>query len=297
MGIKLSADLSGVIPLSWNYFLGKVVGSIFYLAVGRHRKVSLDSLLIAFPQMSLSERKRITRDFFIFMSQTSFELLHFLKNPELLKGVRIQGRQNLDKAKELGKGVIIVTAHLGNFPLMSLKLANQGYPVHFVTRPMRDKKASDYIHKLRSNAGVKTIFSYPRRECIRGIIDALRANEIVVIQMDQNFGTGGVWVKFFGKLAATPVGPITLALRTKAAIVPAYIVREDMGKHCIKIFPEEELILTDNKDETVLLNAIKLTRIIEGWVRAATYQWGWIHRRWKSQPSKKVKNLRFKIEE
>ncbi len=296
LAIKLFACLCGAIPLSWNYFFGEVLGSIAYLSVGRHRRIAIDSLSVAFPQKSLSEKKEIARDFFIFMAQTSFELLHFLENPEQLKGIRIEGREYLDKALEKGKGIIILTAHLGNFPLMSLKLAKEGYPVHFVTRPMRDEKASDYIHKLRTDAGVKTIFSYPRRECVQGILGALRSNELVVIQMDQNFGTGGVWVNFFGKLAATPVGPITLALRTKAAVVPAYIIKEAMGKHCIKIFPEEDLILTEDKDETVLLNAIKFTRIIEGWVREATYQWGWIHRRWKSRPSRKVQNLKFKIE-
>jgi len=296
LAIKSCTCLAGAIPLSWNYFFGKILGNIAYLTVGRHRRVAIDSLAIAFPQSSPAQRKRIARDFFIFMSQTSFELLHFLKNPQLLKNIRIEGREYLDEALAKGRGVIILTGHLGNFPLMSLKLAKVGYSVHFVTRPMRDEKASDYIHKLRTDAGVKTIFSFPRKECVQAILAALRNNELVVIQMDQNFGTGGVWVKFFGKLAATPVGPITLALRTKAAIVPAYIVRQEMGRHCIKIFPQEDLVVTANKDETILLSAIKFTRIIESWVKAVGYQWGWIHRRWKSQPSKKVRNLRFKIE-
>jgi len=124
----------------------------------------------------------------------------------------------------------------------------------------------------------------------------LRNNEIVVIQVDQNFGTGGVWVKFFGKLAATPVGPITLALRTKAAIVPAYMIRESRGKHQLKIFSEKELIVKENKNETILLNAIELTRVIEGWIREFPSQWAWVHRRWKSRPSEQVKESRFKVE-
>ena len=294
--IKLFSCLCGVIPLDWNYFLGKVLGSIAYLVVGRHRRVAFEGLGVAFPQSSLRERKKITKDFFIFMAQASFELFYFLKNLDELKNISIQGREHLDKALNKGRGIIILTGHLGNFPLMSLKLAKEGYTVHFVARPMRDEKASDYIDRLRTDAGVKTIFSYPRRECVQAIIEALRNNELVIIQMDQNFGTGGVWVKFFGKLAATPVGPITLALRTKAAIVPAYIFRESKGKHCVKVFPEEELILTEDKDETVLLNAIKFSRIIESWIKEVTYQWGWIHRRWKSRPSRKVENLKFKIE-
>lgn len=294
--LRLFVFLNGELPLSWSYFLGNTLGSLAYLTVSRHRKIALESLSVAFPQYSLSEKKKIARSFFVFMAQSSLELFYFLRNPSSLKNVRIEGLDNLKKALNKKKGAILLTAHLGNFPLMSLKLAKEGYPVHFVTRPMRDEKAGNYLHNLRTNAGVKTIFSYPRRECVTGIIKALRSNESVVIQMDQNFGTGGVWVNFFGKLAATPVGPIVFALRTEAAVVPAYIFREAKGKHCIRILPQEELILKENKDETVLLNAIKFTRIIEPWIKDFPCQWGWIHRRWKSRPSKKVEKSKFKIE-
>lgn len=297
VAIKMFASLSGILPLTWNYFIGRVLGNIAYLAAGRHRKIALESLSVAFPDLPLKIRKKTASNFFIFMAQSSLELFYYLKNFHLLQNIRIEGRQYLDQALKKAKGVIIITAHLGNFPLMSLKLVREGYSVYVVTRPMRDERVSDYLYELRTAAGMKTIFSYPRRECVNGIIRALRSNGIVIIQMDQNFGTGGVWVNFFGKLAATPVGPIVLALRTKAAVVPAYIYRENEGKHCIKVFPEEELIITKDKEETILLNAIKITRIIENWVRVTGFQWSWIHRRWKSRPSKEIKKRRFKIEE
>ncbi len=296
VAIKLFSFLSGSIPLKLNYFLGGILGNIGYLAFPRHRRIALEGLGIAFPQQALKTRKSLARNFFIFISQSALELLYFLQNLDYLRHIRIEGAANLDRALKKGRGVIILTAHLGNFPLMSLKLAKQGYSVYFVTRPMRDERAGDHLYELRSRAGVKTIFSYPRKECVSGIIKALGNNEIVVMQMDQNFGTGGVWVKFFGKLAATPVGPIVLALRTKAAVVPAYIYREGTGQHCIKIFPDEELSIRDDKDETVLINTIKFTRLIEGWVKKATFQWGWIHRRWKSRPSREIEKLKFRIE-
>ena len=286
----------GIFPLGWSYFLGKVLGSIVYFVLPRHRKVALDSLSVAFSQIPLKEKKRMTRDFFVFMAQSGLEMFFFLKSPQALDGVRIEGKEYLQQAFKKGKGIIILTAHLGNFPLMSLKLAKEGFPVHFVTRPMRDAKAGEYLHELRSNAGVKTIYSYPRKACVSGIVNALRNKEMVIIQMDQNFGTGGVWVKFFNKLAATPVGPVVFALRTGASVVPAYIYREAKGKHCIKVLPEEELVLTEHKDKSILVNAIKFTRIIENWVKHVPSQWGWIHRRWKSRPSQETKNMKFKVE-
>lgn len=295
--LKAFASLSEALPLNWNYFIGNVLGSLAYLVIGRHRKIAINSLSIAFPEMSLREKKRIARFYFVFMAQSTFELISFVKNPHYLQNICIEGRENLEKALEKKRGVLLLTAHLGNFPLMLFKLAREGYPINIVARPMRDKDTDNYVNDLRTKGGVKTIFSYPRRVCISGILSALRNNEVVVIQVDQNFGTGGVWVKFFGKLAATPVGPITLALRTKAAIVPVYMIREGRGKHQLKIFPEEEPIIKEDKDETVLLNAVKLTRIIEGWIREFPCQWVWVHRRWKSRPSEQAKKSRFKIEE
>ncbi|UCD15901.1 MAG: lysophospholipid acyltransferase family protein [Candidatus Omnitrophota bacterium] len=294
--IRAFTFLNGTLPLGWSYFLGGILGGAAYFVAVRHGRVALESLAIAFPDLSKREREKIAYDFFVFMAQSTLEALCFLKKSYLLSNVHIQGEENLKKALEKGEGVIIVSAHLGNFPLMSLKLAKEGYPVNVVVRPMRDQKAGDYFHDLRIASGVKTIFSYPRRKCVNGIINALRKNEIVIIQMDQNFGTGGVWVRFFGQLAATPVGPIIFALRTKAAIVPGYIFREAKGEHNIKLFEQEQLLLDEDRDRTILINAINITRIIEGWVRDFPQQWGWIHRRWKSRPSESIKNLKFKIE-
>ena len=288
--------INGSFSLKWSYTLGNLLGSFACSVLPPQRKIAMESLEIAFPGKTVKERKKITRGFFVFMAQSGLELLYFLRHIDKLGSVTIEGRDNLDEALVAGKGVILVTAHMGNFPLMSVKLANEGYKVNFVTRPMRDEKAGDYLFNLRENAGVKSIFSYPRKECVAGIIKALRNNEIVIMQMDQNFGSGGVWVKFFGKLAATPVGSITLGLRTGAKLVPAYIYRESFSRHCIKIVPEVPLVETENKDETVLKNAITFSRIIEGWIKEYPEQWGWIHRRWKSQPPKNLSTSQFKVE-
>ena len=289
--------INGVFSLRWSYFLGSILGTLAYWAVVRHRKIAMESLDIAFPNFSVKEKKKITRDFFVSMAQSAFEMLYFLEHTDRLENVKIQGREFLDEALKSGQGVILVTAHIGNFPLMSLKLAKSGYNVNFVTRPMRDESAGDYLYNLRENAGVKSIFSQPRRECVMSMLRVLRNNEIIITQIDQNFGSGGVWVKFFGKLAATPVGPITLSMRTKAKLVPAFIYRTGLGKHCIKIFKEEPLLEASDKDEMILKNTANLSHIIENWIKDYPEQWGWIHRRWKSQPSEKMKAMKFKVEE
>lgn len=283
-------------PLWFDYLLGWILGNIQYYIDWHNGKITFNTISTAFPDKPKQDQKKLVKDFMIFMIQSSLELIYFLNHKSAVDNIYIEGRNNLNKALQQGRGVILVTAHFGNFPLLSLKLANDGYPVHVVIRPMRDEKSGDYVHRLRTKTGVKTIFSYPRRDCITGILKALRNNEIVIIQMDQNFGTGGVWVRFFNKLAATPVGPVVFALRTKSAIVPAYIYRESRGRHVITIEEQESIEERENKEEMILVNVVKLSRIIEKWIRNRPVQWFWIHRRWKSTPPEEVEKFKFKVE-
>ena len=294
--LRIFTVISAAIPLKINYFIGRFMGKIGYICSGRHRKVAMENLAVAFPEKSVEYRKNIVRKFFIFMAQGSLELIHVLSHPAYFMNTRIEGRANLDAALANKKGVLLVTAHLGNFPLMMSKLASEGYPINIVARPMRDAKAGDHLFRMREEANVKTISALPRKDCVNGIIKALRDNELVVILMDHNFGTSGVWVKFFGKLAATPTGPITLAIRTGAALVPAYICREGNAAHCVRIMPAQELVIKPDKDETILVNVIKFTRLIEGWIRQSPEQWGWNHRRWKSQPEPEDFERTFQVE-
>jgi KDO2-lipid IV(A) lauroyltransferase len=280
-----------------NYLIGSFIGKIIYTFVLRYKKVALESLEIAFPYKTLSERKKIAKASINLMIHSFLETIYFIKNHHKLNNVRIEGRHYLDEAFKKNRGVMVFTAHFGNFPLMDLKLAKENYPVNIILRPLRDPQIGECVYDLCAQAGIKTILSYPREEVISNTIKTLRNKELVIVQMDQNFGTGGVWVDFFGKLAATPVGPIVFALRTKAVILPIHIVREGIGKHCIKILEPYNLDKAGDVREAILLNAAKITKIIEGWIKENPKQWFWIHRRWKSRPSDIIKQAKFKIHE
>jgi KDO2-lipid IV(A) lauroyltransferase len=220
------------------------------------------------------------------MAKAGLELMFFMDKPELLKKrVEFVGRENLEAALAKGKGVILVSAHFGNFPLMLAKLSLEGYKTSGIIRYMRDVQAEKFFMAKRTQVGIKTIYSQPRKACVEETIRALRNNELVFIPLDQNFGTGGVFVNFFGRKAATATGPVVLALRTKATVLPCFIVRQKDDTH--KIILEPVLDLKEGKDyqETIIINIQRLTDIIESYIRKYPAEWGWIHRRWKSRPS------------
>ncbi|MDD5553221.1 MAG: lysophospholipid acyltransferase family protein, partial [Candidatus Omnitrophica bacterium] len=272
----------------------RAVGGAAFVFSRKHKKIALDSLAISFgKEKSRQEMEGIARECFTFLAKSAFELISLLDKPELIKEqVTFSGRENLDAALSKGYGVILVSAHFGNFPLMLARIRLEGYKVSGIMRPMRDTRVENFFAKKRDRFGIKTIYSVPRRVCVEETLKTLRGNELIFIPLDQNFGTGGVFVDFFGKKAATATGPVVLALRTKSSIIPAFIVRQKDDTH--RIIFEKAMELEEGKtgQDTVVINIQKLTGIIESYIRKYPAEWGWIHRRWKSRPNLEEEHLK-----
>jgi KDO2-lipid IV(A) lauroyltransferase len=288
-GLNICSLIVKIIPAGLLYVFAKTIASLAYLFAIKQKKIAFDSLNTAFAkEKSRREIKKIARDCFTYMAKSAIELMFFFDKPRALtERVEIVGRQNLEKALAYGHGVILVSAHFGNFPLLLGRLAAEGYKVGGIMRPMRDERVEKIFAEKRKRFGVKTIYSQPRNECVNNTIAALRNNELVFVPIDQNFGTGGVFVNFFGKKAATATGPVILAQRTAAMIVPCFIIRQPDDKHKIVFEAGLELIESKDTQETILLNIQRITDIIESYIRRYPAEWGWIHRRWKSKPSEK----------
>ena len=287
LGLNICSLIVRVIPSGYLYAFARNIASLAFIFAVKQRKIALDSLSTAFgKEKSRQEIEKIAKDCFIYIAKSAVELMFFFDKPLVLKErVDIEGRQNLDKALAGGQGVILVSAHFGNFPLLLGKLAVDGYKAGGIMRPMHDARVERIFLEKRNKFGVKTIYSQPRNECVNNTISALRNNELIFIPIDQNFGTGGVFVNFFGKKAATATGPVILAQRTNAALVPCFILRQPGDRH--KIIFEPALKLSEGRDpqDTILVNIQRLTDIIESYIRKYPAEWGWIHRRWKSKPS------------
>ncbi len=287
LGLNICSLIVRVIPAGYLYSFARNIASLAFIFAVKQRRIALESLTIAFgKEKSRQEIERIAKDCFIYMAKSAVELIFLMDKPLVLKEqVEIVGRENLDKALAGGQGVILISAHFGNFPLLLGKLAVDGYKAGGIMRPMRDARVEKIFLKKREKFGVKTIYSQPRNECVNNTISALRNNELVFIPIDQNFGSSGVFVNFFGRKAATATGPVILAQRTKAALVPCFIIRQPGDRH--KIIFEPALELSEGKDprDTILINIQALTDIIESYIRKYPAEWGWIHRRWKSKPN------------
>ena len=195
---------------------------------------------------------------------------------------KYSGLEILDRALEKGRGVIALTGHIGNWELMGAFLAMKGYTVNVVGATIYDPRLDDLVVGNRQNSGLKYI---ERGSATREIIRALRRNEIVGLLIDQDTTrVDGVFVDFLGQKAYTPVGPVMLALKTKALIVPMAVHMNKNGKHIIEIREELDLEISGDVDQDRIRNTQLCSDALENFIRSHPRQWVWMHERWKTRP-------------
>jgi KDO2-lipid IV(A) lauroyltransferase len=286
VGIAFCDSLSILFPVSIMYAVARGVSRVGFALARRHRRIAMESLSKAFgKEKSPQEIERIARDCYYSMAATAVEFFMFMRHHERIKQyVEIQGLEHLKAALSKGKGVVAISAHFGSFPLLLSRLALEGIKIHTVLRHMRDPGLDKVLEAKRDRLGVGSIYTQPRTECVNQCLKALRQNEVVFVQLDQNFGTAGVFVDFFGVKAATATGPVIFSLRTGAPIVPMFIYRLEGPRHKIEILPMMELEAEGDREAVVFSMVERLTKLIEGYIRRAPHEWGWIHKRWKARP-------------
>ncbi len=261
-----------------------------YFVLRRMRRVAMNTLSIAFgKEKSQAELKKICKECFYNAGRAAIEIGACMARPALIKEIfSFEGnsREHLDAALKEGLGVIGISAHFGNFPVMLLFLAQMGCPTNAIIRPNRDVIVEKGFQASRSRLGLKTVHSYPRETCVAQSLKVLRDKELLVVFLDQNTGSkSGVYVDFFGLKAGTATGPIIFAMRTGAPLLPIFTLRQgDSDTHKVVIEKHFYLEQKATDEETIQYNVQKLTNIIEGYIRKYPTEWGWMHRRWKSRP-------------
>jgi KDO2-lipid IV(A) lauroyltransferase len=256
----------------------------FHLAK-RQRRTGERNLSMAFPGMSASERERILRGCFQNIGRLLVEFSHFpdMKKANIGEHVLVDGFENYAEGVRRGRGVIYLTGHLGAWELGSFSQSIFGYPLKFVVRPIANAKVEALISSYRTLGGNAPIH---RRNAAREILQALRRNEAVGILFDQNTTRDeGVFAEFFGIPAATTPAIATFALRTGAAVVPAFLLWDHaLRKHRLTFAPPLELSVSGDNGRDIVENTRRFNKVLEDYVRQFPDQWLWIHRRWKTRP-------------
>lgn len=194
--------------------------------------------------------------------------------------IPIVGRKNLDVALAKGKGVLLLSAHLGNFFLVGCRLALEGMPTFVLVNQPRDGRFAELMDDYRLRVRQKTIHARPRPRALRELTEVLRRNQIAVIIADEYRRGSGIEVPLFGKRVIARRGAVSLALRTGAAVVPACMVRQADDSLRLVIEPELELARDERNAAAIRENTVRITRWLERTVRSYPEQWNWMNIHW-----------------
>jgi KDO2-lipid IV(A) lauroyltransferase len=279
--VLLAEGIVRLLPRSWTGAVGSKLGLSLSSVIYKRRALILDNLSQAFPEKSEAEKERIARGVWMNIGRTAVE---FVRLPKLTRAnvdnfARIEGRAHLEKAKAEGKGLILLTAHFTNWELSGVVAqANLG-DVLAIARPMKNPYVEKWIQSRRSAGGMQIIL---HREAVRASLKWLKQKKTIGILADQNLYTGGVFVDFFGRPAATTTLPALLHLRTGAPVLITYTLREGDN---LRVIYEPPIEFPDvPEDERIVAYTQEVNRHLENLIRRYPENWFWIHNRWKRKP-------------
>jgi KDO2-lipid IV(A) lauroyltransferase len=197
--------------------------------------------------------------------------------------IRYEGLDNYLAAQKHGKGVLVLTGHLGAWELSSFYHSLMGMPMGMVIRRLDNPLVDAFVNHIRCLHGNRVIH---KDDFARGLIASMRAGETVGILMDTNMTPPqGVFVPFFGVQACTASGMARIAAKTGAAVVPGFLLWEQNEQRYVLHFGEElPVSRTGDAEQDALANTVSFTAAIEQYIRQYPEQWLWLHRRWKTRP-------------
>ena len=253
---------------------------VFYLGV--RRRIALENLERAFPEMSPRERWRLARANYRHLGECAADFLRSpsLSDDELGAMVDRGDWEIVDRFMRVRQGVIVCTAHFGNFELFGVYAARNNVPLTLLTRQLKGSANARWVG-TRALAGIKEI-----HKGMDNLVQSVSAGEVLGLLIDQNMLLKrAVFVPFFGTLAATTPAPAVVAERTGAPVVLTVLVKVSEGHyrmHAEGPFTFERK--TDDRDRDVLEFTTMINERFERLVREHPEQWLWLHRRWKTRP-------------
>lgn len=282
--LEYSVALVALASLRWAprklaFVLARLYTHLLDLGIPRLRRVARQNLAMALPEFTPERHAQIVDGVFRSIARV---LVTFAKFPAIRRGylgnwIRLEGGEHFDQARQAGRGVLVATAHLGNWELSAFAHALMTSPMNVVVRPLDNPLIDALVERRRALTGNRPI---GKKDFARAILKALAANEAVGILIDQNAGLdASVFVNFFGIPASAGTGFAKFAKHSGAAVIPGFALwNEAEQRYVLRFYPPLEMT-GDTARDTQALHA-KLEEVI----REYPDQWLWIHRRWKTRP-------------
>ncbi len=283
--LRLFVGVMGWLPRRVSRSVGAWIGRVAYRSLGRLRSVGQQNLAMAFPEKTEGERERILVGTYRNLGHQMAEFCHMRRysRRRASRYIRYEGFANYNQALARGRGVFVLTGHLGAWELSSFYHSLMGHSMDIVIRRLDNPLVDEYVNGIRCLHGNRVVH---KDEFARGLIAAMRAGRTVGVLMDTNMTPPqGVFVPFFGVAACTASGVARIALKTGASVLPGFLLWEEAeGRYVLRFGEPLELIDTGDAEADAVANTALFTAVLERYIRAYPDQWLWMHRRWKTRP-------------
>jgi KDO2-lipid IV(A) lauroyltransferase len=277
--------LMGALPRGAARGMGAGLGAVAWCVLPKLRRTGLRNLELAYPEKTAAERTRILRGVYrnLGLQLGEFCTMRRYTRENTRDLIRYEGLEHYLAARERGRGVLIVTGHLGAWELSSFWHSLMGHPMTMVIRRLDNPRVDRMVNDIRCLHGNHVVH---KDDFARGLLSAMKRGETVGILMDTNMTPPqGLFVPFFGVAACTASGLARVAQRTGATVLPGFLVWEaSEGKYVLHFSREIPLTESGDDERDALENTARFTAAIEGFVRRYPNQWLWVHRRWKTRP-------------
>jgi KDO2-lipid IV(A) lauroyltransferase len=279
---RMLAVAFALLPFRLGAVAGQVLALLLFDVVRLRRRVTVENLRNAFPQLSprevVSLARRTYRNFGITLAE--FAKLPQLSCEDIRRRVQLVHAEILEAAHQRGRGAIVVSGHFGNWEWVAAGIRAHGYVLKPIAASQRNPLVDRLIDEARSTAGLEVIKA--GTASVRQILQTLRNNGFVGILFDQDAGRNGEFVRFFGRPVSTHRGPAMFHLKTGAPLILALPERIAPGRHKVHLERFDFTNLPGTEEERIHYVTQTLTSRLEETIRRQPDHWFWMHRRWKS---------------
>jgi Kdo2-lipid IVA lauroyltransferase/acyltransferase len=283
--VWVAVKLLSLPPRSVARSIGASIGRLALLLTPRLAGVGDLNLRLAFPEKSAPERQQILRKLYRNLGWLLAEFCQMPRyTPETTRSfIRYEGLEHYLATRDEGKGVLILTGHLGAWELSSFYHSLMGYPMSIVIRRLDNPLVDSLVNRIRCLHGNQVLH---KDDFARGLLASMRRGDTVGILMDTNMTPPqGSFVDFFGQPACTGTGLARIAMKTGARVLPGFLLWEEASKQYVLRFGAPlQVAASGDVEADAVANTALFTRVIEDYVRQYPDQWLWVHRRWKTRP-------------
>jgi KDO2-lipid IV(A) lauroyltransferase len=267
--------------------LAKAVGTCLFVLDKKHRDRAVANLRRSFPEKGERELRRLAHESMQHMCMLGIEVLFTTRLIRIDNWAQHVALGNFSEPLKLmlrkNQGLIMLTGHYGNWEILGYVLATLGFPTTSIARPLDNPYVSDFVFGVREKTGQKIIAKKGATEEVQSTLDN---HGVVGFIADQNAGSKGLFVDFFGRKASTYKSIALVAMQYEVPVIIGY-ARRTKGKpfhfHCAMqdiIYPAD----WKAQDDPMRYITLRYTRAIEDFVREDPAQYLWVHRRWKTRP-------------